>query len=167
MLFRSQLMDADDASMSHWIASFACAMSSSPPAKMVVSSAHIATTVCVVSCCTWMRSMCMPLMVCLSMRDNGSMASAKRRGASGNPCLKLSIVHQRRRKPLTSTSCSLQVLSHSRKSPLDSFLKVNSCNDRILFPIRHASSLLGFYRSLNLGSSIMSTGFLNSCVKLK
>ena len=68
------------------MASFACAMSSSPPAKMVVSSPHIATTVCVVSCCTWMRSMCMPLMVCLSMRDNGSMASAKRRGASGHPC---------------------------------------------------------------------------------
>ena len=30
--------------------------------------------------------MCVPLMVCLSMRDNGSMASAKRRGASGHPC---------------------------------------------------------------------------------
>ena len=82
----SQLMDADDASMSHWMASFACAKSSSPPAKIVVSSAHIATTVRVVSCCTWMWSMCMPLMVCLSMRDNGSMASAKRRGASGHPC---------------------------------------------------------------------------------
>ena len=61
-------------------------MSSSPSAKIVVSSAHIATTVRVVSCCTWMRSMCMPLMVCLSMHGNGSMASAKRRDTSGHPC---------------------------------------------------------------------------------
>ena len=65
---------------------FACAMSSSPPAKMVVSSAHIATTVRLVSCFTWMWLMCMPLMVSLSMRDSGLIASAKRRGASGHPC---------------------------------------------------------------------------------
>ena len=41
-----QLMDADDASMSHWMASFACAMSSSPSAKMVVSSAHCHNSAC-------------------------------------------------------------------------------------------------------------------------
>lgn len=57
--------------------SFACAMSSISPTLMVVSSAHIATTGRVMSCLTWIRLMCMSLIVYLSMHDSGSMARAK------------------------------------------------------------------------------------------